>query len=88
MIGFPHFKQASFKKCNLLKQSLHIEYVLVSFIGLSQIMHEIFLGYIKSNIVSLKDLSIDFISFIYILFIFILLSKSSLLSITLLLSWL
>ena len=34
MIGFPHFKQASFKKCNLLKQSLHIEYVLVSFIGL------------------------------------------------------
>ena len=82
MIGFPHFKQASFKKCNLLKQSLHIEYVLVSFIGLSQIMHEIFLGYIKSSIVSLKDLSIDFISsiffisFIYILFIFMLLSKS------------
>ena len=77
MIGFPHFKQVSFKKCNLLKQSLHIEYVLVSFIGLSQIMHEIFLGYIKSSIVSLKDLSIDFISsiffisFIYILFIFI-----------------
>ena len=65
MIGFPHFKQASFKKCNLLKQSLHIEYVLVSFIGLSQIMHEIFLGYIKSSIVSLKDLSIDFISSIF-----------------------
>ena len=55
MIGFPHFKQASFKKCNLLKQSLHIEYVLVSFIGLSQIMHEIFLGYIKSSIDRMEE---------------------------------